>query len=239
MIYSVHSRVDGPQCSFRLLSVISYLTSLNIFVYPAKCSYCWCSSWYGGYLSVCPCFDTHTHTHSERPLFPCSHHGPLASLHAGSRVHSMKPHGFTSPQPIHQAEAIPVLHLARLGICWFLRASAAFSIHPSCRQLQAGLLSGRAHGVRSMIETDGGIDRKRVSSAKSRVLSLILPRYCEIALLHPQETTPIAGGPTRLEVKWAKATRRGERTVPEQSCSTVNTDPDFEQDLLYLSPAGD
>lgn len=187
MVYIQQSRVDGPHCSFRLLSVISYLISLDILVYQAKLSYCWCSGMVDIYISVCLCLDTHTHTYSERPLFPCSHHGPLASLHAGSRVHSMKPHGFTSPQPIHQAEAIPVLHLARLGICWFLRASAAFSIHPSCRQLQAGLLSGRAHGVRWMIETDGGIDRKQISSAHPRVLSLMLPRYCEIALLHPQE----------------------------------------------------
>lgn len=193
MVYIQQSRVDGPHCLFRLLSVMSYHISIPSIFSSTRPSYhtagvlVW---WISTYLSALALIHIHTHTHtySERPLFPCSHHGPLASLHAGSRVHSMKPHGFTSPQPIHQAEAIPVLHLARLGICWFLRASAAFSIHPSCRQLQAGLLSGRAHGVRRMIETDGGIDRKRVSSAKSRVLSLILPRYCEIALLHPQET---------------------------------------------------
>lgn len=131
----------------------------------------------------------------------------------------MKPHGFTSPQPIHQAEALPVLHLARLGICWFLRASALFSIHPSCRQLQAGLLSGRAHGVRWMNETDDGIHGKHVSSVNP---------VCWLSILPTCPSSPsrklIAGGPTRLGVKWVKVTRRGERAVLEQSCSTGSED---------------
>lgn len=67
---------------------------------------------------------------------------------------------------------------------------------------------------------------------------VVLPDIaCQTCSASPSRK-PIAGGPTRLEVKWVRVTRRGERTVLERSLSTVKTDPEFKQDLLYLLLAG-